>query len=154
MLDGVDRVRDAHRRRAVRHEHHRPPGALGVKRAEDDRLVQAVEVARRLVEQEEGRVVQERAREPQPLPLAAGERVAQLTDLRVIPLRQRRDERVYRRLAAGGGDLLVRRVGTRDMIPQNYVELSADEDITNINRILDLLDDDDDVQQVYHNWDE
>ena len=40
------------------------------------------------------------------------------------------------------------------MIPQNYVELSADEDITNINRILDLLDDDDDVQQVYHNWDE
>ena len=40
------------------------------------------------------------------------------------------------------------------MIPQNYVELSAEEDITNINRILDLLDDDDDVQQVYHNWDE
>ena len=40
------------------------------------------------------------------------------------------------------------------MIPQNYVELSADEDITNINRILDLLDDDDDVQQVYYNWDE
>ena len=40
------------------------------------------------------------------------------------------------------------------MIPQNYVELSADEDITNINRILDLLDDDDDVQDVYHNWDE
>ena len=40
------------------------------------------------------------------------------------------------------------------MIPQNYVELSADEDITNINRILDLLEEDDDVQQVYHNWDE
>ena len=40
------------------------------------------------------------------------------------------------------------------MIPQNYVELSADEDITNINRILDLLDDDDDVQYVWHNWDE
>lgn len=40
------------------------------------------------------------------------------------------------------------------MIPQNYVELTADEDVTNINRILDLLDEDDDVQQVYHNWDE
>ena len=40
------------------------------------------------------------------------------------------------------------------MIPQNYVELSADDDITNINRILDLLDAEDDVQQVYHNWDE
>ncbi len=40
------------------------------------------------------------------------------------------------------------------MLPQNYVALSADEDITNINRILDLLDEEDDVQQVYHNWDE
>lgn len=40
------------------------------------------------------------------------------------------------------------------MIPQNYVELTTDEDITNINRILDLLDAEDDVQDVYHNWDE
>ena len=40
------------------------------------------------------------------------------------------------------------------MIPQNYVELTAEEDLTNINRILDLLDADDDVQEVYHNWDE
>jgi transcriptional/translational regulatory protein YebC/TACO1 len=38
------------------------------------------------------------------------------------------------------------------MIPQNYVDLTADEDITNINRILDLLDEEDDVQEVYHNW--
>ena len=34
------------------------------------------------------------------------------------------------------------------------VELTAEEDLTNINRILDLLDEDDDVQEVYHNWDE
>ncbi|MSS63757.1 YebC/PmpR family DNA-binding transcriptional regulator [Velocimicrobium porci] len=40
------------------------------------------------------------------------------------------------------------------MIPQTYVELSDEQDIKNINRILDLLDGDDDVQQVYHNWDE
>jgi len=40
------------------------------------------------------------------------------------------------------------------MIPQNYVELSNEADITNIQRILDFLDDDDDVQEVYHNWDE
>ena len=40
------------------------------------------------------------------------------------------------------------------MLPQNYVELTAEEDLTNINRILDLLDMDDDVQEVYHNWDE
>ncbi len=40
------------------------------------------------------------------------------------------------------------------MLPQNYVELTAEEDINNIGRILDLLDGDDDVQEVYHNWDE
>ncbi|MDE5966536.1 MAG: YebC/PmpR family DNA-binding transcriptional regulator [Lachnospiraceae bacterium] len=40
------------------------------------------------------------------------------------------------------------------MIPQNYVELSDEEDIKKMNRILDMLDEDDDVQSVYHNWDE
>lgn len=40
------------------------------------------------------------------------------------------------------------------MIPQTYVSLSKEEDITNIQRILDFLDEDDDVQTVYHNWDE
>mgnify|MGYP000535509425 FL=1 len=40
------------------------------------------------------------------------------------------------------------------MLPQNYVELTAEEDLININRILDLLDADDDVQEVFHNWDE
>ena len=40
------------------------------------------------------------------------------------------------------------------MIPQTYVTLTEEADITNIGRILDLLDDDDDVQEVYHNWEE
>ena len=40
------------------------------------------------------------------------------------------------------------------MLPQTYVELSDEKDLTNIQRILDLLDEDDDVQEVYHNWDE
>ncbi len=40
------------------------------------------------------------------------------------------------------------------MIPQTYVELSDEQDLYNINRILSLLDEDDDVQEVYHNWDE
>ena len=40
------------------------------------------------------------------------------------------------------------------MIPQNYVELTDENDIKKMNRILDLLDEDDDVQAVYHNWDE
>lgn len=40
------------------------------------------------------------------------------------------------------------------MLPQNYVTLTSDEDIKQMNRILDLLDDDDDVQEVWHNWEE
>ena len=39
------------------------------------------------------------------------------------------------------------------MIPQTYVELTSEEDVRNIQRTLDLLEDDDDVQAVYHNWD-
>ncbi len=40
------------------------------------------------------------------------------------------------------------------MIPQTTVELTDETDLKNIQRTLDLLDVDDDVQQVYHNWDE
>jgi len=40
------------------------------------------------------------------------------------------------------------------MIPQNYVELTDETAIKNLQKTLDLLDDDDDVQAVYHNWDE
>ncbi len=40
------------------------------------------------------------------------------------------------------------------MVPQTYVQLTSEEDIRNINRILDLLDESDDVQEVYHNWEE
>lgn len=40
------------------------------------------------------------------------------------------------------------------MIPQNYVELTSEDDIKKMNRILDMLEMDDDVQDVYHNWDE
>ena len=40
------------------------------------------------------------------------------------------------------------------MIPQTYVELTSEEDIKNIQKTLDLLEEDDDVQDVYHNWNE
>lgn len=40
------------------------------------------------------------------------------------------------------------------MVPQTYVELTDENDIKKMNKILDLLDEDDDVQAVYHNWDE
>ena len=40
------------------------------------------------------------------------------------------------------------------MIPQTYVELTNEADIKNIQKTLDLLEEDDDVQDVYHNWSE
>ncbi len=40
------------------------------------------------------------------------------------------------------------------MLPQTWVELKSDNDIKFMQKILDLLEEDDDVQEVYHNWDE
>ena len=40
------------------------------------------------------------------------------------------------------------------MIPQTYVELTSEDDLKKMRRILALLVEEDDVQNVYHNWDE
>ncbi|MDE6916441.1 MAG: YebC/PmpR family DNA-binding transcriptional regulator [Lachnospiraceae bacterium] len=40
------------------------------------------------------------------------------------------------------------------MIPQNYVALTDENAVKNLNKTLDMLDEDDDVQAVYHNWEE
>ena len=40
------------------------------------------------------------------------------------------------------------------MIPQTYTELTDEEDIKKMNKLLEMLDDDDDVQNTDHNWDE
>jgi YebC/PmpR family DNA-binding regulatory protein len=40
------------------------------------------------------------------------------------------------------------------MIPQTWVELTDENVVKNLQKTLDLLDIDDDVQNVYHNWDE
>ena len=40
-----------------------------------------------------------------------------------------------------------------EMVPQNYVKLSP-EDAEKMERMLDLFDDDDDVQNTWHNWDQ
>ena len=44
--------------------------------------------------------------------------------------------------------------GEVTMIPQNYVSVTDETAVKSLNRILDLLDEDDDVQAVYHNWEE
>lgn len=40
------------------------------------------------------------------------------------------------------------------MIPQNYVTLSDEQDIKNLQKTLDLLENDDDVTDVWYNWEE
>ncbi|MCR4727790.1 MAG: YebC/PmpR family DNA-binding transcriptional regulator [Lachnospiraceae bacterium] len=40
------------------------------------------------------------------------------------------------------------------MIPQNYVALTDETAVKNLQRTLDLLDEDDDVQNVYTNWED
>ena len=37
-------------------------------------------------------------------------------------------------------------------IPANYVDLTSEDDVKFMTLLLDKLDEDDDVQQVYHNW--
>lgn len=39
------------------------------------------------------------------------------------------------------------------MIPQTMTELTNEDDIKNMNKMLEMLEDNDDVQDVYHNWD-
>ena len=39
-------------------------------------------------------------------------------------------------------------------LPQTYVTLTDEQDLKSIQKTLDLLEEDDDVQAVYHNWEE
>lgn len=40
-----------------------------------------------------------------------------------------------------------------EMVPQNYVTLTDEKDISNMEKLIDMLEDSDDVQNVWHNWD-
>ncbi len=39
-------------------------------------------------------------------------------------------------------------------IPSNYNDINSDDNIKNMEKLIDILDDNDDVQDVYHNWNE
>ena len=41
-----------------------------------------------------------------------------------------------------------------EMVPQTYVKLTAEGDIKNMTRLIELLEEDDDVQNVWHNWEQ
>ena len=40
-----------------------------------------------------------------------------------------------------------------EMVPQNYITLTAEGDVKNMEKLIDMLEDSDDVQNVGHNWD-
>ena len=67
------------------------PGERCLERRLHVRLVLVVEVARRLVEDHDRRVLQQQARDREPLLLAAGQAVPALADDRGVPVGQRRD---------------------------------------------------------------
>ena len=39
-----------------------------------------------------------------------------------------------------------------EMVPQNYVKLTDEGDVKNMNKMLEMFEDNDDVQNVWHNW--
>ena len=41
-----------------------------------------------------------------------------------------------------------------EMVPQNYQKLETEEQIALMEKLLDIMEDDDDVQNVWHNWDQ
>lgn len=40
------------------------------------------------------------------------------------------------------------------MVPQNYVQLTDEGDIKNMEKLIDLVEENDDVQNLWHNWDQ
>ena len=41
-----------------------------------------------------------------------------------------------------------------EMVPQNYQKLESEEHIKLMEKLIDIMEDDDDVQNVWHNWEE
>ncbi len=41
-----------------------------------------------------------------------------------------------------------------EMVPQNYQKLDNEEQVKQMERLIEAMEDDDDVQNVWHNWDE
>lgn len=41
-----------------------------------------------------------------------------------------------------------------EKVPQTYIRLSSEEDIKNMQKLLDALEDNDDVQNVWHSWEQ
>ena len=40
------------------------------------------------------------------------------------------------------------------MVPQNYQRLESEEHIKLMEKLIEIMEDDDDVQSVWHNWEQ
>jgi transcriptional/translational regulatory protein YebC/TACO1 len=41
-----------------------------------------------------------------------------------------------------------------EMVPQNYQKLENEEHVKLMEKLIDIMEDDDDVQNIWHNWEE
>ena len=41
-----------------------------------------------------------------------------------------------------------------EMVPQNYQQLETEEQIIMTEKLIDIMEDDDDVQNIWHNWEQ
>ena len=96
---------------AVGDHQHRPPCEQRVERPHHLALSLDVEVGGGLVEDEDGSVMEDRSGDRQALALAAGEVLALLAHVGVVPLGQAGDGVVDVRLAGGLGDLVIAGLG-------------------------------------------
>ena len=44
--------------------------------------------------------------------------------------------------------------GKKGGLPQTYIKLTSEDEIKNMQKMLDMFDDNDDVQNVWHNWED
>ena len=89
MIQDEDRADAAQRRQPVRHQERRAAHHQPLERVEDDRLCLRVDRRCRLVEDEDRRVLQERAGHGDALAFASRQLRAALAKQRVVLLRQR-----------------------------------------------------------------
>lgn len=58
---------------------------------------------------------------------------------------------VLEKLEKKGYDFLSAKV---EMVPQTYVKLTDEDDIKNMEKLIDFLEENEDVQNVWHNWEQ
>ncbi len=110
-LEGENPVGADHAREPVREDQGRPAFHEPVERFLDHRLTLGIHRGERFVQDEDGGIAQEGARDRDPLALAAGEPDAALAHDRLVALRQPRDELL--RIGGAGGRRELGRRGAR-----------------------------------------